>query len=135
MHILEKEISHAYTYSINIGFSRVADSSKFWLDYADFAKLYALSEVYIDLLRVDINEGFSYRIAEALWLNRKIISNRMNLIQEPFYSPDRIFLIGRDPIEKLRSFLEKDIPPLPNNILRIYDSRLWWSNTDPARLS
>lgn len=105
----------------------------FWIPYSEFAKLYARSEIYVDLYRVCEDEGFSFRIPEALFLNRKIISNRVNLRCEPFYSPDRIFLIGIDPIERLQSFLEKDIPPLPENVLRLYNSRLWWTDNDPIK--
>lgn len=96
-------------------------------------KLYARSEVYVDLYRVDEDEGFSYRIPEALFLNRKIISNRTILHDESFYSPERIFLIGIDPIERLKSFLETDIEPLPEEVLRLYDSRLWWTDDDPMK--
>lgn len=63
----------------------------FWLSYTDFIRIYVLSEVYIDLVRVNQYEGFSFRIPEALWLNRKIISNRISLQDEPFYSTDRVF--------------------------------------------
>ena len=87
----------------------------------------------MDLFRLDPNEGFSFRIPEALWLNRKIISNRLCLQKEDFYSPERIFLIGLDPIERLRSFLEKDVEPLPKKILCRYDSRLWWMEGDPSQ--
>ena len=112
---------------------KMADIRGFWLPYTEFVKLYARSEVYVDLYRVDEDEGFSYRIPEALFLNRKIISNRTILLDEPFYSPERIFLIGIDPIERLKSFLETDIEPLPEEVLRLYDSRLWWTDDDPMK--
>lgn len=102
-----------------------------WISYREFVRIYSLSEVYIDLVRVNEKEGFSFRVVEALWLNRKIISNRLCLRQEVFYSPDRIFLIGYDSMERLRSFLEADLMPLSEDILRYYDSRFWWTAKDP----
>lgn len=105
----------------------------FWIPYPEFAKFYARSEIYVDLYRVCADEGFSFRIPEALFLNRKIISNRVNLQNEPFYSPERVFLIGIDPIERLQSFLENDIEPLSEEILRLYNSRLWWTDNDPLK--
>lgn len=104
-----------------------------WLPYEEFVKVSSRSEICVDLFRLDPEEGFSFRIPEALWLNRKIISNRLCLRKEPFYSSERIFLIGIDPIERLRSFLETDIEPLPKEILRLYDTRLWWTEDDPAQ--
>lgn len=102
-----------------------------WITYSDFVKKYALSEVYIDLLRVADNEGYSFRIPEALWLNRKIISNRFSLREEPFYTPERIFLLGYDSFDTLREFLEREIEPLPEKILTLLDARLWYTQNDP----
>lgn len=130
---LQNEIFRIYKNSANHCISKIADSSDFWLSYTDFIRIYVLSEVYIDLVRVNQYEGFSFRIPEALWLNRKIISNRISLQDEPFYSTDRVFLIGIDPIDKLQTFLEKDLSSLPNDILRLYNSRLWWQDDIPAQ--
>lgn len=104
-----------------------------FLSYPEFARDSACAEVYVDLFRVSPDEGFSFRIPEALHLNRKIISNRKGLRNEPFYSPERVFLIGEDSCERLRSFIEADIPPLPAEILRLYDTRFWWTEDDPAK--
>lgn len=101
------------------------------ISYYQYIKLSAESEIYIDLVRVNQDEGFSFRIPEALSLNRKIITNRYNLKNEPFYSPDRIFLIGVDDIKNLRSFLERDLEPISPHILMLYNSSLWWTENDP----
>lgn len=102
-----------------------------WIPYEDYLEREIQSEVIIDLVRVSENEGFSYRIPEALALNRKIITNRLILLKEPFYSPDRIFIIGVDPLARLKSFLELDNEMLEPSILSYFDSTLWWSNRDP----
>lgn len=104
-----------------------------WLPYVKFAKNSASAEIYVDLFREKPEEGFSFRIPEALWLNRKIISNRKCLQKEPFYSPERIFLIGVDSVERLRSFLEMDVEPLSREVIRFYDTRLWWTEDDPVQ--
>lgn len=104
-----------------------------WVPYPEYLKETALSEIVVDITRIGQEEGFSFRIPEALFLNRKIISNRTILRDEPFYSPERIFLIGIDPIERLQSFLDADIDPLPEEVLRLYDSRLWWTDDDPVK--
>lgn len=132
--IIAEAIKQLYPYTALSCVEQTANlRGGFWIPYSEFAKLYARSEIYVDLYRVCEDEGFSFRIPEALFLNRKIISNRVNLQNEPFYNPDRIFLIGIDPIERLQDFLEKDIKPLPEEILRLYDSRLWWTNNDPTK--
>ena len=105
--------------------------SKKWVPYEEFMRKSALSEIYIDLYRMGPDEGFSYRIPEALWLNRKIISNRLILEKESFYSKDRIFLIGKDDLSRLKEFLETEISPLPSETLKQFDSLLWWTESDP----
>ncbi len=102
-----------------------------WLSYPDYVRVTSQAEVCVDLIRTSQNEGFSYRIPEALWLNQKIITNRQIVRDEPFYDPDRVFIIGLDPLTRLQSFLEKDVPPLSPGILRLYDSSLWWTEKDP----
>lgn len=89
------------------------------------------SEIFVDLVRISQSEGYSYRIPEAIILNRKIITNRITVLDEDFYSPDRVFIIGHDSIERLQSFLEADIAPLPERIRNRYDSTLWWTDKDP----
>lgn len=90
-----------------------------------------MAEVCLDFYRLGPNEGFSYRIIEALFLNQKIITNRTNLLEEPFYSPERVFIIGKDNINNLKQFLESDLPALSDSILKYYNSQLWWTDEDP----
>ncbi len=104
-----------------------------WMTYEQYLLESAGAEIVVDLVRLGQDEGFSYRIPEALFGNRKIITNRMILREEPFYSPERVFLIGVDPLSRLQSFLESDIEPLPESILRLYDASLWWTAEDPRR--
>lgn len=102
-----------------------------WIPYCQYLEKAISTEVFIDLVRISQDEGFSYRIPEALALNRKIITNRRNLIQEPFYSKDRIFILGVDSLDGLQAFLENDIPKLDDSILSYFNSELWWSEHDP----
>lgn len=107
-------------------YTKVTYSSRDWLPYSEFASISAKAEIYIDLIRVNENEGFSFRIPEALTINRKIITNRKNIKDELFYDPERIFIIGFDPISRLKTFLEADLPPLPISLLNKFDSSKWW---------
>lgn len=109
----------------------VHHESKDWVPYEIFLRRAASSEVCVDLYRVNPEEGFSYRMIEALALNRKIITNRLNVVDEPFYSPERVFLLGQDSFERLEVFLESDIDPIPSDLLKLYDSTLWWTDKDP----
>lgn len=131
---VREQILHDYPKSFSWIEERVFPvQKKSWKPYETYLAESMFSEVVVDLTRLDQEEGFSYRVPEALFSNRKIISNRLILRGEPFYSPERVFLIGVDPISRLKSFLETDIEPLPESILRLYDASLWWTSDDPRR--
>lgn len=110
---------------------RAAEKEAQWVPYPAYLKEAAAAEVFIDTVRLSQSEGFSFRIPEALALNRKIITNRTAVLSEPFYSPERVFVIGRDSEATLRAFLERDIGPVPKEVLDLYDAALWWTPQDP----
>lgn len=131
LNTIQTELMQIYPTIKNWTGADIAKFSKNWLSYEEFLNKTVLSEICVDLLREEPNEGFSFRIAEALNLNRKIISNRISLTEEPFYSPERIFLIGIDSPVRLKEFLEKELSPLPKSIVNHYNSTLWWTDEDP----
>lgn len=112
---------------------RVESTSKEAVPYPEYLRQAACNEVCIDLYRVHPEEGFSFRIPEALALNRKIITNRACIKNEPFYSPERVFVIGVDDLDRLQKFLEAELEPLPKEILKFYDASLWWTAVDPLK--
>ena len=102
------------------------------ISYARYLAQSATAEVFIDLVRITYNEGFSFRIPEALFLNRKIITDRADIIEEKFFSSERVYIIGAKNKYNLKTFLEIPTPPaLPRRILNLFDSTLWWTKDDP----
>ena len=111
--------------------TKITKTSDEYSPYLKFMKQSTMSEIYIDLVRINQDEGFSYRVAEAIALNRKIITNRTKIKSEIFYNPDLIYIIGHDSTDRLKSFLESPPPKIPEDILLRYDSRHWWTDSDP----
>lgn len=58
---------------------------------------------------VEINQkeqsGYTLRAMEALFWGKKLITDNKRIMQEPFYTPDNIFVIGVDELEKIVDFL------------------------------
>lgn len=129
--LVEQKIKELYPNIENWADIYIPKGSSDWIPYGIYLEKAIRSEVFIDFIRVSDDEGFSFRIPEALALNRKIITNRKILTKEPFYSPDRIFIIGIDPLTRLKSFLEMDNKVLDDSVLSLFDSTLWWSDKDP----
>ena len=92
-----------------------------WEPYAEDLARAALSDVAVDVTRLGDDEEFSFRIAEALFWNQKIITN---------YSPDRVFIVGEDDPARLKRFLEADLRPRPAEILSRYDASRWWTEEE-----
>lgn len=111
---------------------KLAKNSSDYIPYAEYIRNATLSEIYLDLFRVSPNEGFSFRTPEGIALNRKIITNRLTIKDEPFYEKNRVFILGYDELEGLKSFLESKNPePLHGSVLKYYDSCRWWTPQDP----
>jgi hypothetical protein len=58
-------------------------------------KMYAESEIIVDLVR-DNQSGLSFRIFEAIGLQKKIITNNFSIQQYDFYSPNTIYIIDKN---------------------------------------
>lgn len=66
------------------------------ISYEEYLKLVGASKAVIDLWRLAPDEGYSFRIPEALALNTKIITNRPDIIREPFYDESRILFFSKE---------------------------------------
>ena len=80
------------------------------------------------MYRVTADEGFSFRIPEALLLERKIITNRSIVLKCDFYDPSRFFVIGYDSPNRLEEFIKGDFKALCPEIKNRYDCRTWWQS-------
>lgn len=98
------------------------------ISYEDYLEMIGKTEIIVDMFRLDPYEGFSFRIPEALMLNRKVITNRLIILECEFYDPSRFFIIGHDSIDRLEEFVKSDYKPLPGEISDRYDCRNWWKN-------
>ena len=51
--------------------------------------------------------GETLRALEALFYGRKLLTNNPEADRNPFYSPDRVFIFGKDHPDRLRAFIEQ----------------------------
>ena len=83
--------------------------------YQELLNLTLAASVLIDLYRITPDEGYSFRISEALAMNKKIITNRIGLDKEEFYSPELIL------INETLDFRDEDLVKLFNSKRVNYD--------------
>ncbi|WP_294564934.1 hypothetical protein [uncultured Succinatimonas sp.] len=64
-----------------------------YISYTEYLKLLIKNTIIIDFYRFFSNEGYSFRLPEAIALNKKIITNREIIQKESFYDPQNILYI------------------------------------------
>lgn len=93
--------------------------------YSEYIYIVKRSKAVLDIVTQD-NYGLTYRPLEAMFLQKKLITNYRDIVQYDFYKPnkDNIFVIGEDCINKLPSFLAA---PFHRNSFSMndYDIKCW----------
>ena len=87
-------------------------------------KLMLNSEILIDLLRPN-QTGLSFRIFEAMAMNKKIITNNKMIKKYDFYNPNNIFVIDENFTEISEDFLKKPYEKIPDFIYNKYTLNNW----------
>lgn len=61
--------------------------------YDSYLHMVAQSSCMVDLCHIASQEGYSYRITEAVLMGKKILTDRASLVEEPFYAPGNILVL------------------------------------------
>ena len=73
----------------------------------------------------DPQAGLSLRAMEALFLERKLITNNLTIMDYDFYNPDNIFVIGQRNNAELESFLESPSELISGEVKDRYSFKQW----------
>jgi len=82
------------------------------------------AEILLDLVRKGQN-GLSFRIFEAMALQKKLITTNKNIAQYDFYNPNNILIIDADNISIPVSFLNSEYEPLNEQVYQKYTLENW----------
>lgn len=86
-------------------------------------KMYAESETIVDLVR-DNQTGLSFRIFEALGLQKKIITNNFSIQNYDFYTSNNVYLIDENKQFQSNVYTTSYVQ-LPDNIYDKYSISAW----------
>lgn len=75
------------------------------MQYRDILEHERQSRAVLDLVKPG-QTGLTLRILEALMLNKKIVTNNPLVMKELFYDEQKVFVLGIQPTDGLKSFLE-----------------------------
>lgn len=92
--------------------------------YRDYLTMIATSKSILDLMPIG-QSGLTLRPMESIFFKKKLISDNKGLLNEDFYDPDNIFVLGVDNLSDLRAFLNKPYKEIDSSIVKEYDFSNW----------
>ena len=64
---------------------------------------------------------------EALFFEKKLITNNKDIKNYDFYNPSNIFILGENNIEDIKEFINKPYEKVEQKIIDYYDFEQWLS--------
>lgn len=112
-------------------FDRTSLSTKYNFNYLDggislheYLRITAKSNIVIDI-KVGWQNGFTFRLFEAVHLKKKIITTNSFVTELEFYHPNNIFIFNEESASKLDDFLEKPYFEISDEIINKYRADYW----------
>ncbi len=117
---LDKELKE---HNVN-GTFKIIESEKDLVEYEDYLKLVDESKAIIDIVSENQN-GLTLRPMEALFFNKKLITNNLDIVNYDFYNPNNIFVLGKDDMNNIKQFIDSPYEPVNEEIVNYYDFEEW----------
>ena len=119
-----EELLEKHGVSTNIIISHQGDKLK---SYGEYLQMISSGKAILDIVGPSQN-GMTLRCLEALFFEKKLITNNKNIKKYPFYYPDNIFIVGEDNINEIMAFLNKTYHKVEDNIINEYSYEKWLKN-------
>ncbi|MDE6301730.1 MAG: hypothetical protein K2M19_08440 [Muribaculaceae bacterium] len=96
------------------------------IPYSEVLNLTRGADCLLDILQPG-QTGLTWRVLEAVFFGKKLITDNLNVKNEPFYRPENIYIIDdpAQPWPDIRTFLAAPNVPVPDRIIKTYDIRHW----------
>lgn len=103
---------------------RIIESEKDLLLYQEYLILLQKTKCILDIVN-NGQAGLTLRAMESLFLEKKLITNNQSIVEFDFYHPQNIFVIGKDNIEEIESFLQTPYQSIEQPIVEYYEYEHW----------
>lgn len=98
-----------------------------YVDYKEIRQNISKSDAVLEIVR-EGQSGPTLRMMEAMYFQKKLITNNAAVKDEDFYNEDRIFLYTERPLSELKGFLSSNFVPYEDELLDKYDVKQWIQN-------
>lgn len=103
---------------ISVDFTIVENESQFQT-YQEIFDRTSQSKAILEITEIRQN-SFSLRVLEALFLQKKIITNNLEIKNTNFYMPNNIFIIGFDDVNLIKEWYNIPYQKIPDEIMYQY---------------
>ena len=130
LHLLERIYTlfdHPFFYVVKEGNenSEIIDLKDKQMPYDDYLQLVGRSRSVIEVLYAD-NADFSLRTMEALFYQKKLITNNKLILFADFYNEQNIFVLNENTTkEEIRDFLSRKFIPYRVEQINVYSFEKW----------
>jgi hypothetical protein len=100
------------------------------IDYSETLEMSKNSKVVLDF-RIKGSaghKGLSLRFFEAIFHENKIITDNEEVLEYDFYKTENVFILGKDKMENLNSFINSKYEPLENKLKEKYKFINWFNS-------
>lgn len=97
------------------------------VNQAELIEKYSISNCILDLVR-DNQTGLSFRIFEAMALQKKIVTDNQSIKSYDFYNPTNILVIDKKNFNIENDFFNNAYIPIPKEIYNNYTIKSWVKN-------
>ena len=94
------------------------------INHENLPKFYKRTKVILDLIREN-QYGLSFRVFEAMALEKKIITDNEKIKNYDFYNPNNILVLDKDFSNITKEFFETPYQSLPEEIYKKYTLEKW----------
>ena len=97
------------------------------VSYNDIRQNIAKSKAILEIVR-EGQSGATLRVMEAMFFQKKLITDNKDVMKEEFFDPDRIFVLGERNVEEIPAFLGKTFKSYNQETIDRYDVKQWIDN-------
>ena len=94
------------------------------INHENLPEFYKRAKVILDLMREN-QYGLSFRVFEAMALEKKIITDNEKIKNYDFYNPNNILVLNKDFSNITKEFFETPYQSLPEEIYKKYTLEKW----------
>lgn len=116
---------NSYFYITNYECEFNKNKNNEFMDYSVYVNDIACRSACILDLVTDDNYGLTLRPLESLFLKKKLITNYKEIIYEPFYNSNNIYILDEDNRD-LKKFLNTPVVDIDKSIVDYYDCKSWF---------